>query len=515
MMVNVEVCAETSSAIILLKIFVFNKGETMKKWLKTTIILLVVAAVAAALIFGLPALAQNAQQRAIAAAAEKALENTVFAKVDDLVSTVGASGSVRADQTATIFWQTSGVVENLYVEVGDTVSDGEKLADLDTTSLSQAIISAQSELVNAQKSMDDLLSSNSAAANAQLNLVRAQDAYDEAVDDRSSKQYQRVTDLTLDELRAEWLLAQNAVEDAEDIYDRYADRPEDDSVRLSVFSQLTAARQTADRALANYKYALGRPDTQEINEADAELAVAEANLADAQREWDRIKDGPAAEDIITAQARIDSAEATLKTAYLESTFAGTITNISIKEGDFVTAGTAAFRVDNLEHLYVDAYVLEVDINAVEIGQEVVIEFDAIPGKVYTGVIDAVASVGETIGSQVQFKVTVEILDADKMVKPGMTADITITTERLEAVLQVPNQTLKYEEDGTYVTVVKTLGVEDVKVETGDSAGSFTVITAGDLKDGDELLLNLPDTVDGVFAAMADQQGGRPSFFGGD
>jgi len=485
----------------------------MKKWLKITIILVVVAAVAAALIFGLPALSRNAQQRALAAAAEEALENTVFAKIDDLVSTVGTTGSVRPDQTATIFWQTSGVVENLYFEVGDTVSEGEILADLDTTSVSQGIISAQSELANAKKALDDLMSSDSAAAAAQLELVRAQQAYDDAVDDRSSKNYQRVTDLTLDELKAQWLLAQNALEDVEDVYDRYSDRPEDDSVRLSIFSQLTAARQSEERARANYYYAIDGPDELEIGEADAELTVAEARLADAQRAWDRIKDGPAAEDILSAQARIDSAEATLKTAYLESTFDGTITKISVKEGDFVSAGTAAFRVDNLDHLYVDAYVLELDINDVQLGQEVVIEFDAIPGEVYTGVIDAVGSVGEVIGSQVQFLVTVEILDADDMVKPGMTADITVTTGRLESVLQVPNQTLNFDETGSYVTVVRALGVENVAVETGKSVGSFTEITAGDLKDGDEILLNLPDGGSDLFSAM--MGGGPAALFGGN
>ena len=487
----------------------------MKKWMKTTIILLVVAAVIAAVIFGLPVLQRNLQEQAIAAVAEKALENTVFARVDDLTSTVGATGAIRSEQTATIYWQTSGVVENLLVEVGNQVVDGDKLAELTKTSLSQAIISAQSELVNAQKAMDDLLSSNSSAANAQLNLVRAQDSFDDAVDDRSSKQYQRVTNLTLDELRAEWLLAQNAVEDAEDIYERYEDRNEDDPVRLSVFSQLTAARKSEERALANYNYALGGPDTQEINEADAELAVAEANLADAQREWERIKDGPAAEDIFSAQARIDSAKATLKTAYVEATFNGTITAVSIKEGDFVNPGTPAFRIDNLEHLYVDAYVLEVDINKIEVGQSVEVDFDANPGQIYEGFVTKVGSVGEPSGSQVHFKVTIEVLNANGNVKPGMTANVTIITQRLGTVLLVPNQTLKFKEDGVYVSVVKAFGVDDIKIETGVSAGSFTEVVSGDLEDGDELLLNLPDTIDSLFEVMAEGPGSGSRFFGGE
>jgi HlyD family secretion protein len=489
----------------------------MKKWMKTSLTILIILLVVAGIIFGAPLVVERITQRQMERSAAAILENTVFARIDTLTSTVSATGTVRAEQSALIFWQTSGIVDQVLVDTGDTVSDGELLAELDGTSLSQAIINAQIEQVNAQKALDDLLSSNSPAAAAQLELVRAQQAYDEAVEDRGSKNYQRVSDLTLDQLYADWLLAQNEVEDAEEFYSNYEDRPEDDPVRLSVFSRLTTARKNEQRARANYYYALGGPDELEIDEADAVVAVAQARLEDAQREWERLKEGPAAEDILTAQTRLEAAEATLKLAYLESTFAGTVTDVNSKPGDFVSAGSQAFRIDNLDHLYVDAYVLEIDINSVYIGQPVAVVFDAIPGVAYQGVVNTVSSIGERITNQVQFKVTIEILDADAAVKPGMTAEITITTGAVENALLVPNQALVFNEDGTvHVNVVNALGgVRDVTIEIGKTANSYTEVLSGDVKDGDELLLNLPDVTDGVREMMMQSPAGQRGFFGDD
>ena len=483
----------------------------MKKWLKTLLIVLAVVAVAAGVFFGLPVLADNRMAQAAATAEAKMLENTVLAREDDLTASVSATGSVRAAQSGVIVWQANGVVEKVLVEAGDRVFDGDKLAELDSTTLGQSIISAESQLASSQKALDDLLTSGTQAAQARLNLVLAQERYDNEVDDRGSMAFQRVSTLTLDQLEAEWLLAQNNVEDMENIYENYEDRADDDPVRLSVFSQLTAARQAEQRARSNYYYALDDPDEQEINQADAELALAEAQLADAQREWDRLKDGPAAEDILAAEAQIEIAEATLKTAYVEATFDGTITDVSVMTGDSVSMGSVAFRIDDLDHLYVDALVLEIDINSVAIGQSVEVTFDAAPGQIYTGVVTEVGAVGQFSGSQVQFPVTVEVLDADENVKPGMTADVTIITQELKDVLLVANQALFFDEDRVYVKVLGALGnVKEVDIETGLSANSFTVATSGDLKDGDELVLNLPD----VTNDLQEQFGGGPMMFGG-
>src|SRR3990172_9241072 len=95
----------------------------------------------------------RAQQRA---AAISDLQ-TVSVERGDLVAGVGATGTVRANQTAILNWQTSGSVSDVFVEVGAQVSNDEILAELEETSLPQNVILAGVELVNAQNDLADLL----------------------------------------------------------------------------------------------------------------------------------------------------------------------------------------------------------------------------------------------------------------------------------------------------------------------------------------------------------------------
>src|SRR5215216_6187100 len=97
-----------------------------------------------------------------------------------LTATIGATGTVRAKQTAVLIWQAAGTVENVHVNVGDTVLANEELAELANTSLPQSVILAQADLVSAQKALADLLSSNTAQAEALVALRDAKEAYTKA-----------------------------------------------------------------------------------------------------------------------------------------------------------------------------------------------------------------------------------------------------------------------------------------------------------------------------------------------
>jgi HlyD family secretion protein len=121
----------------------------MKKWIIVLVVVVVIAA-AAAYFFG--------PFRGQSQAASGDLQ-TVPAEMGDLTATIGATGVVRADQTAILPWQTSGTVENVNILVGEAVTKGQVLAFLEQTSLPQNVILAQADLVSAHKSLDDLLNS--------------------------------------------------------------------------------------------------------------------------------------------------------------------------------------------------------------------------------------------------------------------------------------------------------------------------------------------------------------------
>ena len=377
------------------------------------------------------------------------------------------------------------------LKVGDTVAKDDPLASLLKSSLSPNIILAEADLVTAQQNLKTLKESDVARAQAELALANAQEALKKANDQRSSKDYQRASDLTIDEARTNLELAKLKEKDTRETYDIFDDRPVNDPARLNSYSAWINAQRDLQKAQANLNYLLGGPDTLEVELADANVAVAEANLKDAQQAWERIKDGPAPEDIRAAEARIAAIEATLRTTTLHAPFAGTVTAVNIKVGDQITAGTQSFRVDDLSAQLVDVQISEVDINQVLVEQPVHLSFDAIQDKTYTGTVVEVGRVGNTAGGVVNFNVVIRLNDADEQVLNGMTAAVNIVVNQLENVLLVPNRAVRLVDGNRVVYVLRGAVPTPVQIEIGAISDTTIEVTGGDLSEGDVLVLNPP------------------------
>ena len=410
--------------------------EFFKRNRTILIILLVVVVAASAFVYLRRSRAETATQF-----------QTATIERGNLTATIGATGTVRARQTAVLIWQAAGTVENVAVKPGDTVSADAVLASLSKTSLPQSVILAEADLASAQKSLDELTSSNTAQAQAIIDLRDAQETYDKAANWR-------------EELNGK-------IHIKKIVYKKFGGR---------TFPILKEYRGYADK------------DT--IAKADEDLALAKAKLDDAQRTYDLLKDGNTAE-IIGAQARVDAAQATLNLARVIAPFDATVTESYPLPGDQVAAGATAFRLDNLSSLLVDVEVSEVDINSVQIGQPVTLTFDAILGKEYHGEVVEVAQAGTATNGVVNFKVTVELTDTDASVKPGMTAAVNIVVEEMQDVVLVPNRAVRLV-DGQRVIYLLING-EAVKKEIrlGPSSDAMSVLAVGDVKEGDTVILNPP------------------------
>ncbi|HQP08115.1 MAG TPA: efflux RND transporter periplasmic adaptor subunit, partial [Anaerolineaceae bacterium] len=295
----------------------------------------------------------------------------------NLTAIVGATGAVHSRQSAILVWQTNGQVGDVRVKIDDTVNSGQVLADLLPSSVSQSIILAEADLISARQALEDLTTSNLASAAAYQNMVLTQDAVDDAREKLESKQYARASQETVDIARANLVIAEDAVTRAEEAYDKVDSLQEDNPIRAEAFSQLARARQNRDTAQANLNWLLGLPDSQEMASANANLDVALAKLEDATREWERVKDGPNPDDVKAAEARVEALEATLKLMVIEAPFNGIITDVQTVPGDLVSAGTKAFRIDDLSQMLVDVDIPEIDINQIKVGQPASITFDAI------------------------------------------------------------------------------------------------------------------------------------------
>ena len=427
-----------------------------------------------------------------------------------LTATIGATGNVRASQTAIINWQTSGTVDTINVSVGDRVLAGDVLASLASTSLAQNVVLAQADLVTAQRNLDSVLQSSTQRAQAQLNLVNAQKSFNSAnytLNGMLASNHGG-TSADIENARAKLTLAQSAYDQAKSMYDMVKDREDTDILKAQATTSLYNAQLSLTTAKSNLNYFLLVPSGSDIDVARAKLALAQAQLDDAQREWNRLKDGPDPSDVAAAQARMDAAQATINYSRLIAPFAGMVTLTDPMIGDQVSAGSSGFRVDDLSHLLVDVQVSEVDINSVTVGQPAVVTFDAVLGREYHGNVVEVSQVGTSVQSVVNFNVTVELTDPDAEVKPGMTASVTITIQSLENVLLVPNRAVHLVNSQRMVYVLRNGQLLEVPLTLGASDETLSEVTSGDLSAGDVLVLNPP-------ANFTPGQGGDPGrMFGG-
>jgi HlyD family secretion protein len=428
---------------------------------------------------------------------------TVPASTGELVASVGATGTVRANQYSLLSFKTTGNAERVNVGVGDHVVAGQVLASLTPSSLPSTVILAQADLAEAQRALDDLRNSDAARAAAQLALANARQAYDTAQRRYVSQQKgNRATQETINATEADLAYAESQVDAAQDAVDRVSNRAEDDPDRVAAEKALYDARHARDVVQASLNWYTGQPTAIDQQILEAELAQAAAAVKDAEREWERLKDGPDPNDIAAAEARVQAAQANLELPRITAPFSGTITSVEVRPGDEVGPGTSAFGLADLSRMLVDVQVSEVDIDQISLKQEATITFDAILAREYHGTVSEVDLVGAPNQGVVSFNVSIELTDADDSVRQGLTAAVSIVTDKLEDVLLVPNRAVRVVNGRRVVYVLQNGNPEQVPVELGVSSDTDSQLLSGDLKPEDPIILNPPLTFD---------QSGPPAF----
>ncbi|MBT3241042.1 MAG: efflux RND transporter periplasmic adaptor subunit [Chloroflexi bacterium] len=457
--------------------------------MKKTIIIIVVVLVVVASIWGFLNYQSNQSSQALLDELQ-----TVEAEKGSLVATVGATGTVRSNQSAVLTWKTSGIVGEIFSSIGQTANQGDLLAELLKTSLPQNVILAQSDLINAEKALENLGEGFDALALAQA--IETVAGLEKSVLDATQHLYNvqaPPTQKDIDQAESTLVLAEDRLDRAQSDWDKWEDAG---NVVLVATMQgnLAEAKTSYNNALYRYNSLIGGSMRVDVDKAKADVALYEAQLEDAKLDYDVLLAGPTEGDRVGAQARVDAAQSTLDMAFIEAPFTGTITSSEIKSGDLVSAGTPAFRIDDLSHLLVDVEISEVDINRIQEDQDVVLTFDAILATEYKGNVLEVSKVGNSNQGLVTFKVTIELIDKDDQVKPGMTSGVNIVVSQLENVLLVLNRAVRVEDGSRVVYILdedEQGGIKTVKVELGVSSDMYSQVLDGELSEGDTVVLNPP------------------------
>lgn len=257
-----------------------------------------------------------------------------------------------------------------------------------------------------------------------------------------------------------------------------------------------------------------------VSETDMELA--EYNFDNAKTSYEK------------AKLAYDVAKQNLSYAYIYSPIDGVVLDVSIKEGQTVAASLSAptmFTIANdLTKMRVEAEVDEADIGQVKIGQQVSFTVDAFPYDKFSGSVSQVRLDPTTKSNVVTYTVIVDAPNPKGKLMPGMTASITVTTQKEENVLTIPVKATRFSpendlaEAGDLSTLFKIIPLgnnnlsEDEKivwvkygnelsaqkVKTGMSDGTNIEVLNG-LKSNDEVVLGISENTEPVTQDSGTQQ----------
>ena len=358
---------------------------------------------------------------------------------EDYLPVVSATGVTVPANWATLSFPLGGVIADIHVEEGEPVAEGDVLVSLKGTELARsAVDAARLELISAQQTLNDLYEyAELASTEAQQAVALAMNDLDET-ETRWQNQQEgfRASETTIKSARAELTLAEKAKKAAKSNYDSEPGSRSEDAGKASAYKTYAAAQQRYDAALRSYNWYTGYPDEIEQALLDSDLAVSQARLVVAQSDWDRIQAGPDPKALELAEARLavaesslEAAEAALKNLVMDAPFDGTVSDILPNSNEWIAPGQPILLIANLENLQVETTDLsEIDASQVNVGDRVVVTFDALPEYLVDGTVVFIAP-KSTEGAGVNFKVIIRMDEVPQEVRWGMTAFVDIETEQ--------------------------------------------------------------------------------------
>ena len=381
----------------------------------------------------------------------------------DINVTVSATGNPNAVVTVQVGSQVSGTILALYADFNTRVTKGQLIARIDPAPF--------------QAKVDQ--------AHANLDAARASVANSEAVVQQALANIQAVTS-SLAAARSNVTKAQAIAEDAKVKVDR----------RAVMVSKGADAEEDLETAQTTYKSALADHDAllDQEHAAEDNIKVAQAQLT-------------VANSLVSANeaqvkefaAALQSAQLDLEHTSIKAPVEGVVVSRNVDVGQTVAASLAAptlfLIAQDLTKMQVDTNVSEADVGRVRVGQPATFSVDAYPGQVFKGDVTSIRKAPINLQNVITYDAVIGVSNQDLKLFPGMTANVRILVNPLQNVLKVPNAALRYHPADKSSTSEKAVWILDktnkprrIPVMTGETDGSSTQITQGDLKNGDRVIV---------------------------
>jgi len=358
----------------------------------------------------------------------------------NLRNTVTATGALQAVTTVQVGSQASGTISALYADFNSVVKKGQVVAQLDPSTAKAQVDQANANLQQARASL----------ANARAAVVNAQ----AGVRDAQAKGLAASSTVQNTQAGVSGAEANVAVLKAQ----------QDDAMSLlkqqeSLLKAGVIAQRDYDVAMTAYKTAEAKYNqaVSQLNQAKStEQSSSTAGIAQSQAaiEQSKAQVQQAQAQVAQAQAQVQQATAALSVAQVNlshttitSPIDGVVVSRDVNVGQTVAASLSAptlFTIANdLTQMQVIANIDQADIGLVEQAKSVKFSVDAFPGKDFDGKIEQMRLNPVNVQNVVTYNVVIDVNNPDQKLKPGMTANLTITIDERNNVLKVANSALRF------------------------------------------------------------------------
>jgi len=391
---------------------------------------------------------------------------TVRVERGPISSTVNATGSIEPEAQVSLFFRSVGPVANVLVAVGDSVQQGQLLAELDTTDLTLALAQSkvqqeisQAQLAKLETPPDPL---DVAAAQAAVEVAQAGVASAEAALSSAQASYRQLlagntaTQRTVNE--AQLRQAEIALSQAQQAYNKIKDMP--DSGMMPQAQQLQQATVNYEVALAQVGLTEEGPNQAQLSQglnqiaqAQSALRQAQAQVVNAQNNLETLLEGPSEEDLTIARAQVRQAqlsqlqaENSLNNARIVAPFDGVISQMNVRQGELATTGLPAAILTDLSQFHMTVLVDEIDVRQVAVGQPVRLTVDALPDAEIAGTVTKISPTAANVNGVIAYEVTVVPDATDAPLRAGMSATASITTANVDDALLLSNRFIQIDRD---------------------------------------------------------------------
>jgi len=369
------------------------------------------------------------------------------AKVErgNLRNTVTATGALQAVTTVQVGSQASGTISALYADFNSHVKKGQVVAQLDPAQAQAQVQQSKANLENAKAS---LVQARAAVVQARAGTA---DAKAKQLAAKSTVQNQQAgvsgAQANLAVLKAERDDALSNLKQQEALVTAGVIAKRDYEVAQTAY-------RTAD---ARYNQAAAQLSQAQVSEqssagagqaqADAQLEQSQAQVQQAQAQVQQ-----AEAQVQQAQAALNLAEVNLSHTTIASPIDGVVVSRDVNVGQTVAASLSAptlFTIANdLTKMQVIANIDQADIGLVEQAKGATFTVDAFPSKEFKGTIQELRLNPQNVQNVVTYNVVFNVDNPEQQLKPGMTANLTITIDERNNVLKVPNAALRYRPQNT-------------------------------------------------------------------